>query len=86
LHMEEKLEWFFVLVDLPNGESHIERVCGYSVWHAIDNLYTMKGFSQIQPDRSKYKQHKTKKKSYVKKTNNLRNRGTYLKNFSLLFQ
>ena len=51
--MEEQLRQFYVLVKFPNGESHIQRVCGFSIWHAIDQLYTVKGFSAVQPDNIK---------------------------------
>lgn len=83
--MEEKLEWFYVLVELPNGESHIEKVCGYSVWHAIDNMYSMKGFSRIQPDRRKYKQHKPKKKSYDAKSIRPKCNGDYWNSFNQIY-
>lgn len=84
--MEEQLQQFYVLVKLPSGEPHTVRVCGYSIWHAIDNLYTKKGFSRVQPDRTQYKQHFVKKRKHGKKTNNLRYSKTYFRNFASLFQ
>jgi len=81
--MEEQIKQFYVLVRLPNGEPHTTRVCGYSIWHAIDNLYTKHGFSRVQPDRTQYKQHFVKKRN--NKTKKFRCSSEYLKNFGKIF-
>ncbi len=50
---------FHVVVNV-NEDEHVCQVYACSIFHAIDLLYNEKNYREIQPDRTKYKQHKRK--------------------------
>lgn len=54
----ENLKYFEVLVEdfAYKGDVMTVRQPGYSIWHAIDQVYTR--FHSAQPNRAKYKQKK----------------------------
>lgn len=55
--MDRKL--FCVVVNTGRKE-HVCQVYACSIFHAIDILYHEQNYRDIQPDRTKYKQLKTK--------------------------
>jgi hypothetical protein len=51
---------FYSVVVNARGKEHVCQVYACSIFHAIDILYYELNYRDIQPDRTKYKQLKTK--------------------------